>query len=148
MELTFFSKEEIFQKAEVTDLEIDNEKQCWYYCYVFIWEYIYIHTHTYTHIYTHTHTHTHIYMHTHIEGFPCGSAGKESACNAGDLGSIPGLARLPGEGKGYPLQYSGLENSVNGVAKSQTRLRDFHVHCLCIYVSLEKVYETSCLKTH
>ena len=38
-------------------------------------------------------------------GFPCGSAGKESACNAGDLGSIPGLERSPGEGKGYPLQY-------------------------------------------
>ena len=56
-------------------------------------------------------------------GFPCGSAGKESACNVGDLGSIPGLGRFPGEGKGYPLQYSGLENStdciVHGVAKSQ-----------------------------
>ena len=62
--------------------------------------------------------------------FPCGSTGKESACNAGDLGSIPGLGRSPGEGKGYPLQYSGLENSmdciVHGVAKSQTRLSDFH----------------------
>ena len=45
-------------------------------------------------------------------GFLCGSAGKESAGNAGDLGSIPGLGRSPGEGKGYPLQYSGLENSV------------------------------------
>ena len=44
-------------------------------------------------------------------GFPCGSACKESACNAGDLGLIPGLGRSPGEGKGYPLQYSGLENS-------------------------------------
>ena len=44
-------------------------------------------------------------------GFPGGSAGKESACNAGDLGSIPGLGRSPGEGKDYPLQYSGLENS-------------------------------------
>ena len=43
-------------------------------------------------------------------GFPCGSAGKESACNVGDLGSIPGLGRSSGEGKGYPLQYSGLEN--------------------------------------
>ena len=57
-------------------------------------------------------------------GFPYGSAGKESACNAGDLGSIPGLGRSPGEGKGYPLQYSGLENSMNciahGVTKSQT----------------------------
>ena len=45
-------------------------------------------------------------------GFPCGSAGKESTCNAGDLDSIPGLGRSPGEGKGYPLQYSGLEKSV------------------------------------
>ena len=46
-------------------------------------------------------------------GFPCGSAGKESACNAGDLGTIPGLWRSPGERKGYPLQYSGLENSMD-----------------------------------
>ena len=46
-------------------------------------------------------------------GFPCGSAGKESACNKGDLGSIPGLERSPGEGRGYPLQYSGLENSMD-----------------------------------
>ena len=46
-------------------------------------------------------------------GFPGGSAGKESTCNVGDLGSIPGLGRSPGEGKGYPLQYSGLENSVD-----------------------------------
>ena len=45
-----------------------------------------------------------------IEGFPCGSARKESACNAEDLSLIPGLGRYPGEGKGYPLQYSGLEN--------------------------------------
>ena len=45
-------------------------------------------------------------------GFPCGSAGKEYACNAGDLGWIPVLGRSPGEGKGYPLQYSGLENSM------------------------------------
>ena len=46
-------------------------------------------------------------------GFPCGSAGKESACTVGDLGSIPELGRSPGEGKGYPLQYSGLENSMD-----------------------------------
>ena len=65
-------------------------------------------------------------------GFPCGSAGKESACNTGDLGSIPGLGRSPGDGKGYPLQYSGLENSmdyiVHGVAKNRTQLSDFHFH--------------------
>ena len=63
-------------------------------------------------------------------GFPCGSAGKESACNTGDLGLIPGLGRSPGEGKGYPLQYSGLENSmdsiVHGAVKSWTWLGDFH----------------------
>ena len=46
-------------------------------------------------------------------GFPCGTAGKEFAFNAGDLGSIPGLGRSPGEGKGYPLQYSALENSMD-----------------------------------
>ena len=63
--------------------------------------------------------------------FPGGSDGKESACSAGDLGSIPGLGRSPEEGNGYPLQYSGLENSMNcmvhGVAKSRTRLSDFHL---------------------
>ena len=46
-------------------------------------------------------------------GFPCSLAGKESACNAGDLGLIPGLRRFPGEGKGDPLQYSGLKNKSN-----------------------------------
>ena len=46
-------------------------------------------------------------------GFSGGSAGKESTCNVGDLGLIPGLRRSPGEGKGYPLQYSGLENSMH-----------------------------------
>ena len=70
-------------------------------------------------------------------GFPGGSAVKESAqqcwrisCNAGGLGSIPGLERSPGEGNGYPLQYSGLENSIDciihGVAKSERQLNDFH----------------------
>ena len=53
------------------------------------------------------------FMVIYISRFPCGSAGKESACNAGDLDSIPGLGRSPGEGKGYPLQYSGLENSMS-----------------------------------
>ena len=67
-----------------------------------------------------------------MKAFPCGSAGKESACNVEDLGSIPGLGRSPGEGKGYRLQYSGLENSmdciVHGVANSQTRLERFSLH--------------------
>ena len=65
-------------------------------------------------------------------GFPGGSAGKESACNMWALGLIPGLGRSSGEGNGYPLQYSGLENSkdciVHGVTKSQTQLSDFHFH--------------------
>ena len=63
-------------------------------------------------------------------GFPCGSAGRESACHAGDLGSIPALGRSPGAGKSYPLQYSGLENStdciVHGVANSRTQMSAFH----------------------
>jgi len=70
--------------------------------------------------------------HALMHSFHCGSAGKESVCNVGDLGSIPGLGRSPGEGKRYPLQYSGLENSmdciVHGVAKSQTQLSNLHFH--------------------
>ena len=65
-------------------------------------------------------------------GFPGGSAEKESPCNSGDLDLIPGLGRSPGDGKGYPLQYSGLENSmdctVHGVAKSRTGMSDFHFY--------------------
>ena len=61
---------------------------------------------------------------SHSLGFPDSSVGKESACSAGDPGLIPGLGRPTGEGIGYPLQYSGLENSmdciVHAVAKSQT----------------------------
>ena len=64
------------------------------------------------------------------EKFPGGSAGAESTCSAGDLGLITGLGRSPGEGKGYPLWYSGLGNSmdcvVHEIAKSQTRLCNFH----------------------
>ena len=67
-------------------------------------------------------------------GFPCGSAGKEFACNVGGLDSMPGLGRSPGEGKGYPLQYSALENSMDymadGVAKSRTHLSHFHLASL------------------
>ena len=73
-----------------------------------------------------------IYLYLQVACFPCGSAGKESACSVGDLGSIPGLGRSPGEGKAYPLQYSGLENSMDcidhGVAKSRTQLSNFHFH--------------------
>ena len=68
-------------------------------------------------------------------GFSGGSDGKESACNAGDLGSIPGLRRSPGEGNSYPLKYFSMENStdrgawqatVHGVMKSWTQLSDSH----------------------
>ena len=69
----------------------------------------------------------HIYL-----GFPGDSDSKESVCNVGDLGLIPGLGKFPGERKSYPLQYSGLENSMDcighGVANSQTQLSDFHFH--------------------
>ena len=65
-----------------------------------------------------------------LKGFPGGSDGKESACKMGDLGLIPGLGRSPGGQEGYPLQYSGLKNSmdciVHGVTKSQTQMSDFH----------------------
>ena len=64
--------------------------------------------------------------------FPGGSAGEEYDCNVGDLSLIPGLGRSPAEGKGYPLQYSGLENSmdciVHGVRKKRTQLSDLHFH--------------------
>ena len=67
-----------------------------------------------------------------MDCIPGGLEGKVSACNAGDLGLIPGLGRSPGEGKGCPLQCSGLENSMDcivyAVAKSWTRLSDFHFH--------------------
>ena len=77
-------------------------------------------------------------------GLPGSSAGKESACNVGDLGLIPGLGRFPGEGKGYPLQYSGLENSmdsiVHGVTKSQTLMSDFDFHFHGITTKAEDMY--------
>ena len=72
-------------------------------------------------------------------GFPGGSEVKASACNAGDLGSIPGSERSPGEGNGNPLQYSCLKNPMDGgawwatvhrVTKSGTQLSDFHFHAL------------------
>ena len=82
-------------------------------------------------------------------GFSGGSAGKESACNAGDLGLLPGLGRSPGEGKGYPLQCSSLENPmdcmVQGVAKSWTQLSNFHFHFisdnrkLCLLILLRVI---------
>jgi len=67
-----------------------------------------------------------------VDGLPGGSAGKESTCAVGDLGVIPGLGRSSGEENGYPLQYSGLENSmdlkVHGVAGNWTGLSDFRFH--------------------
>ena len=86
--------------------------------------------------------------HSSILGLPCGSAGKESTGNAEDLASIPGLGRSPGEGKDYPLQYSGLENSMDciahGVTKSWTWLSDFHFQAFSkLYLnSREKVLQS------
>ena len=85
--------------------------------------------------------------------FPRGLDGKESACNVGDLGSIPGLRRSTGEGNIYPLQYSYLENSmdrgawqtpVHGVAKNWTRLRNSHFHLwgCCLWLWLSPIYGT------
>ena len=80
-----------------------------------------------------------ILLSTH-QGFPGDSEGKESACNVGDLGLITGWQRSPGEGHGHPLQYSGLENSVDciihGVAKSQRRLSDSHLALTTVYCAL------------
>ena len=91
-----------------------------------------------------------------FQAFPCSSAGKESGCNVGDLGLIPGLGRSPGEGKGYPLQYSDLENSmdciVHAVPKNWTQLSDFHFTSLMIpYVGNAKLssknsHVLNCLK--
>ena len=89
-----------------------------------------------------------------LEGLPWWLRQKEPICNAGDLGSIPGLGRSPGEGKGYPLQYSGLEDSLNcivpGVAKIWTRLRDFHLlftYCYALFLnSRSKCSEADSLK--
>ena len=76
---------------------------------------------------------------------------KEPACNVGDLGLIPGLGRSPGEGKGYPLQYSGLENPmdcvVQGVAKSRTRLSDFHFTS-SLYIHLNRLITGIICKLH
>ena len=78
------------------------------------------------------------------QGFLSGSAGKESDYNAGDLGSIPGLGRCPGEGKGYPLQYFALESSmdctVHGVAKRWTQLSDFHFHLTGVHLWNEWIH--------
>ena len=77
-------------------------------------------------------TYIYLFIYLSLLGFLHSSVGKESACNAGDPDSIPGSGRSPGEGKGYPLQYSGLKNSmdciIHGVTKSWTRLSDPHFH--------------------
>ena len=85
------------------------------------------------------------------QGFPCDSAGKESACNAQDLGLISGLGRSSGKGKGYQLLYSGLENSldciVHGVAKSQPQLSNFHSDVLFLIkmqIFSEHLYVVHC----
>ena len=90
-------------------------------------------------------------------GFPGDSASKESTCNVGDLSYIPGLGRSPGEGKGYPRQFSCQENpmdggawyaTVYGVAKSRTQLSEFHFHFTKYkiqfdFINLEKMQDIS-----
>ena len=85
-----------------------------------------------------------------FQGFPGGSACKESACNVGDLSSIPGLGRFPGEGNNHPLQYSGLENSMDCIVlglQSQTQLRDFkkkiHSRSLPFLASMPRWHKAS-----
>jgi len=85
-------------------------------------------------------------------GFPGVSDGKEFSCNVGDLGSIPGLGRSPGEGNSYTLQYSCLESSldrgawqvtVHGVTKSQTQVNEFHFHFSLVLETLWEIFLTS-----
>ena len=71
-------------------------------------------------------------------GFPSDSAGKESACNVGDIGSIPRLGRSPGEGKGYPLQYSGLENSMDCIVYGCDKELDTTEQLLLSLLSVEE----------
>ena len=77
-------------------------------------------------------------------GFPCGSAGKEFACDMGDLGLIPGLGRSPGEGKGYPLRYSGLENSMDCIVHGVAKESDTTERLLLLLLSDLEV----CISTH
>ena len=83
------------------------------------------------------------------KGLPGDSAGKESACNVGDLGSIPELGRSLGEGNGCPLQYFGPENSidciVHVVTKSQTQLSDFHFTIKCKVIGIDYFWKHSLL---
>ena len=79
-------------------------------------------------------------------GFPGVSAGKESACNAEDLALIPGLGRSPGEGNGYPLQYSGLENSKRGLKELDTTERLSLSSPLCGVKELRMIHGTKCLQ--
>ena len=92
-------------------------------------EFLFKHTHNLTHI-LFTCRYIYISFLIHLYSFPESSVGKESTCNAGDPGLTPELGRSPGEGKGYPLQCSGLDSSmdciVHGVTKSWTLLSDFH----------------------
>ena len=95
--------------------------------YIYI-DYIKLYKETYGTIVQCSKTNQVIYVNEDIQAFSAGSDSKESACNAGDPSSIPGLGRSPGEGHGYLLQYSGLENSMGeetgglqsmGISKSQ-----------------------------
>ena len=101
-----------------------------------------------------------------LQGFPASSVGKEYACSSGDPDSIPGLGRSPGEGKGYPLQYSGLENSMgfqlHGFTKSRTWLSDFQSFynvvllsaiqgsesVICVHIDTDQIMHLTYENTH
>ena len=70
-------------------------------------------------------------------GFPGGAAGTESACYVGNLGSIPGLGRFPGEGNGYPLQYSGLKNSMDCIVLGVAEEADTTERLLLLHIGVE-----------
>ena len=86
-------------------------------------------------------------------GFPHSSVGKESSCNAGDPSSIPGLGRSAGEGIGYPLQYSGLENSMDcivyGIANTNTPHACMYVYmCVCVYIYTHIYIVYKCVRVY
>ena len=84
---------------------------------------------------------------TYPKGFPHSSVCKESACNAGDPSLIPGLGRSPGEGKGYPLQYSGLENSMDCIVHGGHKELDTTERLSLSLYPKEDLRKTSCLMT-